>query len=106
MTDEPVTLAEVKTHLRLELTETADDDHLGILILAARRAIEKRTGRIVVGDAAAVGGDDVRLVSVSILMLVAAWYSNREAVVTSNAAPNEMPLAVEWLIAPLRRLIC
>ncbi len=106
MADEPVKLDQVKSHLRIDPTEDSDDAHLALLVIAARRAIEQRTGRAVVGEAADIGDDDAMVVAMSVLMLVGAWYANREAVVVGSAAPAELPLAVEWLIAPLRRFTC
>lgn len=44
-TAEPVTLAEVKTHLRLDADITDDDAMIGMMISAARQQAEHRTGR-------------------------------------------------------------
>lgn len=42
---EPVSLADIKAHLRLELGETGEDEYLNALITAARRACELRLNR-------------------------------------------------------------
>lgn len=44
-TVEPVTLAELKVHLRLDLTDTSEDAMLGVLIGAARQQAEEYTRR-------------------------------------------------------------
>ena len=36
------------------------------------------------------------------LLLIGQWYANREA---AGQALTEMPLAVTWLIAPLRKFV-
>lgn len=42
---EPLTAAEVKAHLRIESSETADDTYIGNLITAARTHVENYTSR-------------------------------------------------------------
>ena len=44
-TGEPITLEDVKNHLRLELGETDEDDLLNGLIVSARQQVEALTGR-------------------------------------------------------------
>ncbi|MFP5432845.1 MAG: head-tail connector protein [Alphaproteobacteria bacterium] len=39
----------------------------------------------------------------AILLLVGHWYANREAVVTGTIA-TQLPMAVDALLAPLRRV--
>jgi hypothetical protein len=55
---EPVELADIKTHLRLDPSSTDEDDYLEALIIAARRACEARINRSVVGFAATATFDD------------------------------------------------
>ena len=38
-------------------------------------------------------------------LLVGHWYENREAVVVQGAVPHEVPLAVDRLLAPYRRVV-
>ena len=45
---EPVSLAEAKLHLKIEATDTAEDDPIKRLITAARRRAEVSTGRALV----------------------------------------------------------
>lgn len=44
-TGEPLTLEEVKDHLRLEQGETAEDEYLDTLVTVARQQVEDYTGR-------------------------------------------------------------
>lgn len=101
MSLEPVTLEQVKSYLRLEASNTSEDGHLALLITAARRAIENDTGRVVTGPLADVDGDDVEVVVHAMLLLIGHWYVNREAV-GANAGAAEVPLAVRFLLDPLR----
>lgn len=48
---EPVTLAQAKAQVRVELTFTADDAYLGTLITAARMRVEADTGRAMINTA-------------------------------------------------------
>lgn len=94
-------LADVKTHLRLGSSE-AEDDYLNAMIEAAYRSIENATGREISGDAATLDARDMKVVGQASLMLIGHWYANREAVAEQAA---EMPLAVRFLIDPLRRFV-
>ncbi|WP_242148917.1 hypothetical protein [Sphingomonas sp. BAUL-RG-20F-R05-02] len=47
--------------------------------------------------------DDLQIVCHAIRLLVGNWYANREgAVVDTRGTPAELPLAVKWLLEPLR----
>lgn len=98
---EPVTLAEIKADLRLDLEPSADDGTLTRNITAARRMVELKTGRVIVGDAADVTGDDLDAAKQAISMIVGAWYANPEGI--SADGRGEMPLGVGWIIASLKR---
>lgn len=101
---EPVTLAEVKAHLRLDASETVEDGYLEILIIAARRAVELRTRRSIVGAAPTIAGDDLASARHAILLIVGTWYAHREgATIDARSAPAEVPLTVSWLLEPLVR---
>ncbi|GAA4218644.1 hypothetical protein GCM10022253_19490 [Sphingomonas endophytica] len=101
---EPVTLAEVKAHLRLDASETVEDRYLEILITAARRAVELRTRRSIVGAAPTIAGDDLASARHAILLIVGTWYAHREgSTIDARSAPAEVPLTVSWLLEPLVR---
>lgn len=196
---EPVSLADIKVHLRLDPSETDEDDYLSALITGARRACEARIHRSIVGadlslsldafpaylagglmiqlpleiwdrrqliielpggtvssvdsvtylDAAGtqrtvdsstyavdlanaparvaplniwpiagpypgavtvayaasvMDADDLTVVGQAIRLLIGGWYRNRESVqVDARGSPAEIPLAVTWLLEPLRQ---
>lgn len=201
---EPVSLAQVKEHLRLDDGDTSQDGYLSAIIIAARRACENQINRSVVGrdemleldqfpslvpfnttvpglatfpleawnvDAltihlpggavqsvdsityrnpagdvvpldpasyredidrrpgriipverwplttaagpaeikifytvAALDPDDMAVVGQAMLLLIEGWYSHRSATaVDTRGIPTEVPLAVTWLLAPLRQ---
>lgn len=95
----------IKVHLHLDDDEFTDQ--LPLLTAYARaawRLIENRTGRAlfavlpeIAPENALLLDDDVRL---AMLLLVAHWYSNREAI--SEGAPVPIPLAFDALIGPYR----
>lgn len=98
MAEEPVTLEQVKTHLRLG-SSGREDAYLLILIAAARRAIENLTGREIAVDVPTLDERDKDVVAQASLLLIGQWYSNREAV---GVNVSEIPLAVQFLLNPLR----
>lgn len=91
---EPVSLAEMKVHLRLGSGETPEDGYIGGLIVTARRAVEIRTSRTIVGDTPTLTGDDLIQACHAIRLLVTTWYRNREGDVPE-------PEQVAWLLDPL-----
>lgn len=111
----------IKAHLRLDDDEFVDQlPLLQAYARAARRLVENRTGRQLVDlgelpegelpltqylqlpedapENALPVDDDVRL---AMLVLVAHWYSNREAV-TEDGQAKTLPLAFEALVEPYR----
>jgi uncharacterized phiE125 gp8 family phage protein len=54
---EPVTLADIKAHLRLDADDVSEDDYLGALITSARVACEQQIGRSVAGKSATIAVD-------------------------------------------------
>ncbi len=96
-----VTLTDVKTHLRLG-SSAHEDAYLVILIAAAGRAIENAIGRAIASESVEMAEDDRAVAVQAILLLIGQWYANREA---AGQALTEMPLAVTWLIAPLRKFV-
>lgn len=98
---EPVTLAQIKADLRLDPGPSTDDATLTRNITAARRMVELRSGRVIVGDTADVDGDDLVTACQAISMIVGAWYANPEGI--SADGRGEMPLGVGWIIQSLKR---
>ena len=100
---EPVTLQAIKQDLRIHASVTADDARLSRLISAARRAVEMRTGRKIVGDAPTLTGDDLAMACQAISLIVATWYALPEGVsVDGRAGTVEIPLGATWLLDPLK----
>lgn len=94
----PVTLEMVKEHLNLEGV-TGEDAYLGLLSVAAQRAVELKTRRTMGGDTPTLTGEDLALAEQAMLLLIGAWYANREAVTTeARSLPTEIPLSLTWII--------
>lgn len=99
---EPVALADIKADLRLDPSATDEDAKLLRLIVAARRAVERRTRRTIVGDSPTLTGDDLHIACQAISMIVATWYALPEGVsVDGRGGQVELPLGVSWLLDPL-----
>ena len=92
---ELVTLDEVKAFLRVDGTD--DDTTLAILIAAAAEAV---TG---LADAWDGTGETPERLKLAVLMLVADWFDNREAVTVGKIATT-VPHGVQWLTSPYRSL--
>jgi len=75
---EPVSLAELKEHLRLDPGGTDEDGSLNGFLLASRRALELHTGRIIVGPKPTLDPADLPLVVQAIKVTCTDWYENRE----------------------------
>ncbi|WP_414146885.1 head-tail connector protein [Erwinia sp. BNK-24-b] len=103
-----LTVDQVKHHCNIEQDFTEDDAWLAARIKAAARYVENYTRRTLYDDAAdpvyladpdaLLYGEDIET---AMLMLIAHWYANREAVVTgvSVATPD---FAVEAFLQPYR----
>lgn len=91
---EPVSLEDMKVHLRLGSAVSREDSFITGLIIVARRAAEKRTSRTIVGDDPTLTGDDLVQACHAIKLMVANWFVNRE-----GDAPE--PPQVEWILGPL-----
>ncbi len=95
-----VTLEQVRAQLRIDAG--TEDSLVEGLVSAAERAVEIHTGRtIATGDVEF--GADAPIAAQAVLLLVSTWYDNRESV-APNTAAAEMPLAVTWLLWPLKRM--
>lgn len=98
MADEPLTMEQVKTHLRLGSSDR-EDGYLSILTGAALGAIEHATDRDIRGGWENLTDREKEVTRQAALLLIGQWYANREAVGVNVTA---IPLAVQWLINPLR----
>lgn len=94
-------VADLRAYLR-GAADGAEDVALEGLIQVARRAVENRTDRTIVGAEPTIGDADLPVARQATLMLAAHWFLNRVPV--SAQTISAMPLSVEWLIAPLARL--
>lgn len=101
MAVEPVTLVDVKMHLRLGSSDR-EDAYLTAMIGAALRSIENATGRDIAATWPDLDARDRKVVAQASLLLIGHWYVNREAV---GERIMEVPLAVKFLIDPLRRFV-
>lgn len=79
-----------------------EDAYLAILIAAAVRAIEGATGCDFVNDLSATALRDRAVAAQAALLLVGQWYANCEA---AGQNLTELPLAITFLIAPLRKFV-
>ncbi len=94
---EPVSLEEIKVHLRLDAGETDDDAALQAMIIAARCHCETFTNRKLVGASAEIDAGVIAVFAHAIKVLCATWYDDRAGELAS-------PAAVVGLLRPLRVL--
>ena len=92
---EPVSVDDLKVHLRLG-SGTGEDSYLAGLVLAARRKIEIETRRSFSGAEPTLSGDDAALAAHAILITAGHWYDHRDA-------SNTLPDAVGWIVDDLRK---
>lgn len=90
-----ITLKEARTHLNLDEWFTDDDAYILQLIEAAESATEGRLGRDLKETLDEKTGRLRPRVRQMILLLVAHWYSQREAAGTQNV--KSYPLAYDFL---------
>ncbi|NIF20583.1 head-tail connector protein [Candidatus Pantoea multigeneris] len=103
-----LTVEQVKHHCNLELGFTEDDVWIAGRIKAAVKMVEKSTRRTLYESADDPGfitdrdsllyGEDIET---AMLMLIAHWYANREAVVTGLTSTS-LDYAVEAILQPYR----
>ncbi|BBC72917.1 phage protein [Altererythrobacter sp. B11] len=102
---EPVSLEDIKHHLVLDPEDTSEDAYLSSLLVAARRSCELRIRRAIASEDDTPGLDEGEqdMVRHAIRLIVGHWYANREAVSPDGrGAASETPIAVSWLLDPLR----
>jgi len=94
---EILTLAEVKTHLRVG-SDTSEDSLITTYITAAREYVEGYQNRIYLSTDEEVTAETMTgLEKAACLLLIGHWYENRQAVVLGTP-PSEVPFAVKALL--------
>ncbi|EGT5184270.1 phage gp6-like head-tail connector protein [Cronobacter sakazakii] len=103
-----LTVEQVKLHCRIDSDSTEEDEWIAARIKAAVRYVENYTRRKLFesSDDTAYLAEPYRLlytedIETAMLMLIAHWYANREAVVT-NGSSTTVDLAVESFLQPYR----
>jgi len=96
-------LRQFRMQVRLENDDDSEDPVLEPMLAAAMRAVENRTGRTFGSGDYAIGDANMPVANQAALMLAAHWYRNRESVAVGTPTV-ELPMAVEYLIAPLARM--
>lgn len=101
-----ITLEQVKFQCRIEQDVTDEDALLDGYIKASRNYIQAYLDRTIYADAVPSDDPNGLLDNASIdqamLLLVGHWYANREAV--SDTQMSEVPLGVNHLLQPYRRM--
>lgn len=94
---EILTLAEVKTHLRVG-SDTSEDSLITTYITAAREYVEGYQNRIYLSTDEEVTAETMTgIEKAACLLLIGHWYENRQAVVLGTP-PSEVPFAVKALL--------
>ena len=97
-----VSLEMVKKAVRAD-DFTVDDNYLSFLTEAAESHIIERTNRTV-QELLDMGGGELPLpIAQAVLLVVGHWYNQREGV--SGVQMHEVPMGVETLVRPYRRLV-
>ena len=94
---EILTLAEVKTHLRVG-SDTSEDSLITTYITAAREYVEGYQNRIYLStDEEVIAETMTGIEKAACLLLIGHWYENRQAVVLGTP-PSEVPFTVKALL--------
>lgn len=94
---EILTLAEVKTHLRVG-SDATEDALITTYITAAREYVEGYQNRVYLSSDEAVEAETMTCIEkAACLLLIGHWYENRQAVVLGTP-PSEVPFAVKALL--------
>lgn len=97
-----ITLAQAKTHQRLDPADTSEDALAGIWLAAAYLAVQGEIfrkvydaeGEIPADDTTGIVADDA--VNAAALLIFGHLYANREAVVQGQTV--EVPMGAKWLL--------
>lgn len=92
-----LTLDDVRQHVK---PDGDQDTYLELLMAAARRSVENQIDRPIVDDE-----PDEAVINAAMLLLVGHWFANREAVVVGTQKA-EMPMAVSYLLMPIKKWTC
>lgn len=92
-----LTIDDVKAHIK---PDGDQDAYLELLMRTARRSAENYIDRPIVEDE-----PDEDVINTAMLLLIGHWFANREAV-SVGTQKAEMPLAVEWLLGPVKSWSC
>jgi len=94
---EILTLAEVKTHLRVG-SDATEDALITTYITAAREYVEGYQNRVFLSSDEAVEAETMTgIEKAACLLLIGHWYENRQAVVLGTPS-SEVPFAVKALL--------
>lgn len=102
---DPVSLVDARRQIKLEEDDDSEDGLLSIFIAAAKRSCSSITGySLTVGEVPAPSTGDVDAIRLAMLMLVAHWYENREAVTgNTRTIPTKLALSVDFLLGSVRK---
>lgn len=96
-----LTIERVRQQLKVD--DDGEDELIFGLMTAATRAVEVHTGCTFAAGGNAFAPEDVDVAAQAALMLITTWFDNRDGNTTSSSA-GELPLAVTWLLWPIKRL--
>lgn len=105
---ELITLIDVKHQCRIEHED--EDALLTRYISSAYKAVERFTDKtLFVGEIPEGEDKDASLlltedINIACLMLIAHWYTNREAAAGNMVNVADMPFGVKFLLQPYRRM--
>lgn len=97
----PLTIQRVRQHLRIDAD--GEDALIFGFVAAAQRAVENYTGRTFAEGAQTFSEEDLEVAGLAALMMISTWYDNRAS--SAPGTTSELPLAVTWLLWPLKRLV-
>lgn len=91
----PLSLVDIKRHLRIEADDNEFDSYLELLIPAALNACLSSRGRLL----PSLSTEEVEMLSQAMKLLIGTWFANREhAAVDTRGVPTEIPGTLTWLL--------